>query len=119
MYDDAGEATQSYLQSATGKLRIMVEKEEKLTGDGIFYVKINLVGENGEVECNHDQALSVSAYDCRLLAFGSANPRTEESFLSGTYTTYYGKSLAVVEITGQKPSIEVTGLGLATVCVNF
>ncbi|GHV06550.1 hypothetical protein FACS189485_15260 [Spirochaetia bacterium] len=30
------------------------------------------------------------------MAFGSANPRTEECYLSGSFTTYYGRSQAVV-----------------------
>ena len=35
-----------------------------------------------------------------LLAFGSANPRTEERFDEGTYTTYYGVALAAVRVNG-------------------
>ena len=31
-----------------------------------------------------------------LLGFGSANPCTEESYQTGSFTTYYGKAMAVV-----------------------
>ena len=31
-----------------------------------------------------------------LLAFGSANPCTEEQYHTGSFTTYYGRALAVV-----------------------
>jgi len=31
-----------------------------------------------------------------LLAFGSANPCTEEQYHTGSFTTYYGRSLAII-----------------------
>ena len=43
------------------------------------------------------------------MGFGSANPRTEERFDTGEYTTYYGRALAVVRAgeTG-KVTVSVT-----------
>lgn len=51
--------------------------------------------------------LSVRVTGGELLAFGSANPRTEERFHEGEYTTYYGRALAVVRCGGQG-KLEIT-----------
>ena len=52
---------------------------------------------NGVVECNADAKLDVTVENGELLAFGSANHRTPESYLSGSFTTYYGRVQAVVK----------------------
>ena len=54
------------------------------------------------VECNADRKLTVSVEGGELLGFGSANPRTEERFDMGVYSTYYGKAQAVVRVTDMK-----------------
>ena len=64
--------------------------------DGTIFVPISIVGENGIVESNNDKLLTVSVEGGELLGFGSANPRTEESFLTGSYTTFFGRALACV-----------------------
>lgn len=51
--------------------------------------------------------LSVRVTGGELLAFGNANPRTEERFHEGEYTTYYGRALAVVRCGGQG-KLEIT-----------
>lgn len=53
-------------------------------------------GENGKVEANSDMPVTVTVENGTLLAFSSANPRTQERFETGTYTTYYGRAQAVV-----------------------
>lgn len=97
-YDAAGkELSKSELRSATGKVRISAKPEEqKIAVGDIAYIPIALVGENGVVEHNADMKLSVEVEGGELLAFGSANPCTEEQYDSGSFTTYYGKALAVV-----------------------
>ena len=49
-------------------------------------------------ESNADVELSITVDGGRLLGFGSANPRTEESFVDGHYRTYYGYAQAVIEV---------------------
>ena len=71
-----------------------------------MYLDIDIVGGNDMVECNADETLSVSVEGGRLLAFGSANPKTEEDFLDGVYRTYYGRSQAVV--LSEQERIKVT-----------
>ena len=48
------------------------------------------------MEANADTTLTTVVRGGELLGFGSANPRTEERFESGKYTTYYGLAQAVV-----------------------
>ena len=43
--------------------------------------------------------LSEEVIEGELLGFGSGNPRSEEKFTTGEYTTYYERSLAVIVCT--------------------
>jgi hypothetical protein len=97
-YDqNGGMLSESELISATGKTRIAIKPAIKV-GE-LVYVNIDLIGENGVTESNDDRKLTVTIEGGKLLGFGSANPCTEEHFDSGSYTTFYGKALAVVQGT--------------------
>ena len=56
-----------------------------------------------------------------LLAFGSANPCTEEQYHTGTFTTYYGRALAVVRAgeTGQMTVSASDGVELSRASVSI
>ncbi len=101
-YDASGrEVSRSDLVSATGKTGIVAAPEVETAKSGdVVYVNVAIVGENGVVESNADRKLTVTVEGGELLAFGSANPRTEERFDEGTYTTYYGVALAAVRVNG-------------------
>lgn len=108
-YDASGkEISRSRLDSASGKTGISAVPETRTgkTGD-VIYVDISIVGENGVVESNADRRLTVHVDGGELLAFGSANPRTEERFDEGSYTTYYGRALAAVRV-GKDTTVTVT-----------
>lgn len=62
----------------------------------LVYVSVSLADKQGTVESNADEMLTVTVRNGELLGFGSANPRTEESYLTGRFTTYYGRALAIV-----------------------
>ena len=97
------------LYTAKGEIGISVKPEAETAKPGqIVYVDVSLTGENGVVECNADRKLTVNVSGGELLAFGSANPRTEERFDAGSYTTYYGKALAVVRAGSEDVKISVT-----------
>lgn len=99
-YDTSGrELSRSELKSATGKVAITVKPETAIAKNGeIVYVPVEIAGENNIVESNADRRLTVSVSGGELLAFGSANPCTEEQYHTGTFTTYYGRALAVVRV---------------------
>ncbi len=75
------------------------EKQILAPGE-IGYIPIVMADEAGVAESNQDRTLTVHVVGGELLAFGSANPRTEESYLDGCFTTYYGRALAVVRAGG-------------------
>jgi len=96
-YDASGHAVgESFLHSAEGRRTVQIMQESKHTEDDILYYDVSIVGENGEIECNADQKLRITVEGGELLGFGSANPCTEEDYLSGVFTTYYGRAQAVV-----------------------
>lgn len=121
-YDEIGNvAGQKSLASAFGQQKIAIEPEvsEAKVGETIF-VPISIVGENGIVESNSDKKLTVSVEGGELLGFGSANPRTEESFLSGSYTTFYGRSLACIRSYNKgKITIRVSSDDLSETCCQI
>lgn len=115
-YDASGnEISRSVLRSATGRTKLSVVPEEKEVRAGeIVYLDISVVGENNIVESNDDRTLCATVENGELLGFGSAKPNTTERFDSGTYTTYYGRALAVVRSReAGKLRVCVSGGGLS------
>lgn len=85
------------LTSAEGSLALSIEPESDTVIKGhLAFVEINIVGENGEVESNADRKISLSVEGGKLLGFGSSLPMTEDDFLSGEYTSRYGRTLAII-----------------------
>lgn len=101
IYDSHGrEISHAVLQSAKScEIQIQPEKDCATPG-GIIYIPIFIGDENGVVESNADCKLDVTVDGGELLGFGSANPRTEERFTEGTYTSYYGRAMAVIRVSG-------------------
>ena len=113
----------SRLASASGTLHLDVHPETARAKAGsIAYVAVNIAGTNGEVEANADETVTVEVENGTLLGFGSARPATTESFLSGTYTTYRGRALAVV-FCSEPGTVTITArseaLGMASATVAF
>ena len=110
-YDANGqEASRNSLESATGKLHISATAETDTAAPGeVVYINITIEGENGITESNADARLTVAVEGGELMGFGSANPRTEERFDSGKYTTYYGIALAAVRVGATSCRVTVTG----------
>lgn len=105
---DGRELSRNELKSASGDLRLMAEPEENTAkADDIVYIPVSLVGENGVVGHNADRKLTVTVENGQLLAFGSANPRTEERYDSGSFTTYYGQALAIIR-AGQAGTVTLS-----------
>ena len=76
---------------------------------------MEIVGENGVVESNADQKLTVTVEGGELLGFGSANPCHEEQYHTGVFTTYYGRALAVVRKTRESMTVTVSAPDLEPV----
>lgn len=122
VYDDNGTVIgQNSLESAKGELNLSLTSQNNTIKVGhIAYIDVSIVGENGVVECNADTLLKVSVENGVLLGFGSVNPRTEEKYTDGKFTTYYGKTQAVVYSNSDKPlRLFVSAEGLSERLIEF
>lgn len=96
------------LSSATGNLSLAVLPEKTQVEKGhLIYVDINIVGENGEVESNADTPITVNVEGGELLGFGSARAISEESFDDGKYTSFYGRTQAIIYASA-KGEVKIT-----------
>lgn len=109
-YDASGkEIARNSLSSATGKIALTVAPEETCVKAGeVVFVPVYFAGENGVWDRAIDKNVTVSVENGELLAFGSALPKCEESYNSGTYPTYYGRALAVVKASEAGGEVKVT-----------
>jgi beta-galactosidase len=105
------------LKSAKKNLQILAQTEENVYKPGeLIYLNIDLTDAVGTIESNADRQLNVQVQGGELLAFGSAQPRTKDRFTSGNYTTYYGRSQAVLRANHSgKLVVTISGKGLKTV----
>ena len=108
-YDAYGTETgRSELTSAKGPFQVVPRPEaDKVKPGDIVYVPVTVEGSNGVVESNADQSVTIHVEGGELLAFGSANPCTEEQYHTGTCTTYYGRALAIIR-AGDTGTLKIT-----------
>lgn len=100
-YDANGaEVERGILRSATGENSLRLRAEEgEIANGAIVFIEADICGENGEIESNADELLTIQAEGAEILGFGSGQKRSAESFVSGSYTSYYGRTLAAVRVT--------------------
>jgi hypothetical protein len=97
VYDKAGEVFgENVVRSAKGRSRLRILPESTPKAGQPLYVDVDIVGENDEIECNADEEVKLTVKGGKLLAFGSAKPKTTADFLSGKYPTWYGRAQAVI-----------------------
>ena len=116
-YDSAGKVIgEDVLISAKDKLHVETRAVHEPVAIGTdlgmetVYVEIAVCDADGTLELARDIRLSVSVAGGELLGFGSANPRTEDDFLSGSYKTYYGRAQAVIrKPRGGEAIVEIKG----------
>lgn len=99
-YDADGKETgRDVLVSAVAERRIHLTPELSKAEPGqVVFISVSLADEAGNVESNADELLTAEVTGGELLGFGSANPRTADSFVAGRYKSYYGRALAVVRV---------------------
>jgi len=114
---DGKELGRSSLNPAKGELRLRVQPEESRSD--IIYIPVEIVGENGIVESNADRKMTVTVAGGELLGFGSANPCHKEQYHTGSFTSYYGRALAVVRKTTENLSVTVHAEGMAPVTAEI
>ncbi|MFC7886212.1 glycoside hydrolase family 2 TIM barrel-domain containing protein [Streptomyces sp. NPDC057376] len=103
-YRDGAETGRSSLRSADGPVRLDIRADREVikgTGGDLAYVDLALTDARGTVHTATDRQVRVEVSGAgELLALGSADPATDESFGSCAHHTYEGRALAVVRPTG-------------------
>jgi hypothetical protein len=120
-YDEAGkEISASQLETAAGETAILLTPEKRkleADGQGLCFINIDLVGNNGVTKSTEDRLLTIEVTGAGTLqAFGSARPNMAENYISNAHTTYYGKALAVIRSGYEVGTIhvKVSGADLQT-----
>jgi beta-galactosidase len=103
-YRGGARAQRTRLATADGPLRLaLVADRTQVPADGsdIAIVEVAITDASGSVAAGRDRRLTATVSGSgELAAFGSGNPRTQESYLAGTHTTFGGRALAVIRATG-------------------
>lgn len=99
------------------------EKEIKADGEDLAYVVAYITDENGVCKMLDDRKVTVRVEGAGVLeAVGSACAETTERFDSNSYTTHYGRMIAIVRSNGQIGQVSVAakveGLPSVSVCIN-
>lgn len=116
----------SVLKTAGDTEKLMMISEEVMiaaNGEDLAYIAVNITDETGNIKMTTDKKVRVSVEgEGVLLAVGSGNPESEESFFVGEYTSWHGRVLAIVKSTDTAGEIRVTaeadGLESATIVVT-
>lgn len=101
------ELGRSILVSACHARPVIHSEKDAVAPEEIVFLPIAMEDQNGVVEANDDRKIQLTVENGELLGFGSANPRTEEDFLSNRATTYYGRAMAAVR-AGKEGTLKVT-----------
>ncbi|MFB4420794.1 glycoside hydrolase family 2 TIM barrel-domain containing protein [Streptomyces sp. QL37] len=103
-YRGGVETGRSAVRSAQEAVHLAVEADRQsvaANGADLVYVTVELTDAEGVCHTADDCEVSVDVSGSGvLLAFGSANPSTEERFDTTTRRTYEGRALAVLRATG-------------------
>ena len=85
------------------KLTITAEENQlKANGEDLAYVSVEITDNAGIRKMLSDRKITISVSGAgALAAVGSAACRTEESYLSNSFTTYNGKMIAIIR-TGKE-----------------
>lgn len=92
-------------------LELNAEPLQTADGEGLIYINITKLAENGAVATHADEAVSVSTEgSVTVLGFGSGDPKPTFNYQDSLVRTYNGRALLVVQRTGSGPaSVTVQG----------
>lgn len=88
----------SCLTTADGPCHLVAEAEQAGSREGLIYINIAKLAQNGAVATHADEAISVSSHsNLRILGFGSGNPKPLHNYLDSETVTFNGRALLVVQ----------------------
>lgn len=110
-YQDGAELARAKLATAGSETQLDVLPEDTVIpadGEAIVYVPVHIVDDAGNLKMTDDRHITVTVEGPgKLLAFGSGCPKTEESYLTGAFTSWHGRALAVIRSTGKAGRIRI------------
>ena len=123
IYKDGAEIGRYAVETADDNISLQVKADrDEITGDDtdLAYIDIDLVDSQGRLNPGVCKKVSVTVEGAgELMGLGSANPTGEDSFFSGTCSTFYGHALAVVRpACAGEIRVTVTAEGCQPVTVN-
>lgn len=120
-YDGNGEILAKETLKSAGEQSVLAVnvEESNLQADGqdLAYVNVSITDTQGIVKVLENTKVCVSVSGAAtLVAVGSANPITEESFTGNSYTTYMGRMQCILRNNGTKglAKVQVSADGFAT-----
>ena len=97
-YENGEIIGKSCLTTADGPCHLAAEAERPGNVEGLIYINIAKLAENGAVATHADETISVSAVEnLRVLGIGSGDPKPLHSYLDGKTKTFKGRALLVVQ----------------------
>ena len=125
-YDENGNVLgRDVLTTAAEKTKLTITAEEtqlKANGEDLAYVSIEITDNAGIRKMLSDRKVSICVTGPgTLAAVGSAACRTEESYLSDSFTTYNGRMIAIIRSKKEAGIITVTASaeGMATESIHL
>ena len=107
---------------APAKIKLTADREKILDGGDLSYITVEIADIDGKTVTNAENIVVFSVEGAgKLLAVGSANPKTEDMYVGNTHSAYDGKLMAVVK-SCEKGKIKLlalsNGLEKAEICID-
>ena len=88
----------SCLTTAEGPCRLAAEAEQPGTEEGLIYINITKLAENGTVAAHADEVIALTADEnISVLGFGSGDPKPVYNYTGTETKTFNGRALLVVQ----------------------
>ena len=111
-WSGGAEVSRAQLETTGSPVSVRLTVEDgslKAGGESLCYVRAELVDEKGRVVPDADRLMQAEAAGpAQLLGFGSGNPFTDENYTAGRFTSWQGKTLAVLRAGNQPGEVRLT-----------
>ncbi len=108
-YENGQVIGRSALRTAEGICHLTADAEPTGNKEGLIYINIAKLAENGIIDDHEDEVITVSADDnIRILGFGSGDVKPTYNYTGTETRTYRGRALLVVQKTDPALSGEIT-----------
>ena len=88
----------SCLTTAEGPCRLTAAAEQPGTEEGLIYINITKLAENGTVAAHADEVIALTADEnISVLGFGSGDPKPVYNYTGTETKTFNGRALLVVQ----------------------